>query len=233
MFISLFFTIMFACTFSVHASDNENREISAGEKQKIFERIKALQKDIYSILASVSQEKQLTILKKKMHIEGTVMVAKPNMLRWEILKPEKSITIIDGETMTVYHPEIKEAQVYALSENLIARNIMSFFMAFMSGSLQEMEKKFTVNIFRKDGGLIFILTPLSRIASRYLSSITVYYDEGTGLPRGFETTTPKGDITVTKLMNIRTNPELKPETFKIKLPEDVWITNKFKQNNTQ
>jgi outer membrane lipoprotein-sorting protein len=232
LFPSLLFIILI-CSFPVHASNNVPREISAGEKQKLFERIKALQKDIHSIIASVSQEKQLTILKKKIHTEGTIMVAKPDMLRWEVLKPEKSIIVIDGETMTVYHPEKKEAQVYTLSENLIASNTMSFFVAVLSGSLNEIEKKFTINIFRSDGELIFKLTPLSRIANRYLSSITIYYDEGTGLPQGFETMTPRGDKTVTKLANIRTNPDLKPETFEIKLPEDVWITNKFEQINNQ
>jgi outer membrane lipoprotein-sorting protein len=230
LFLSLFF-ILLVCTFSVHASNNALEEISADEKQKIFEKINAIQKDIHSICASISQEKHLTILKKKMHIEGTVMVAKPNMLRWEILKPEKSITVIDGETMTVYHPEIKEAQVHTLSENLIASNAMGFFIAFMSGSLHEMEKKFTVNILRKDGELIFDLIPLSRMVSRYVSSITIYYDAGTGLPQKFDVLTPKGDKIITKLTNIKTNLELKPETFKIKLPDDVWITNKFEQIN--
>ncbi len=69
-----------------------------------------LHKDMHSIFASVSQEKQLAALKKKVVVEGTVTMAKPNMLKWDVVKPERSVTVIDGETMTVYHPDIKEAQ---------------------------------------------------------------------------------------------------------------------------
>ena len=219
------------CPSHTYASDDSLQVIAGDEQQKIFEKIKTLQRDIHSLHAHVSQEKQLTILKKKLHVEGTVMIAKPNQLRWDVVKPERSITAIDGETITVYHPDKKEAQIRSLSESLIANNTMSFFMAAMNGSLQEIDKNFTVQIFRKDGEIIFKLTPLSSMVGKYLSAVTIHYDEASGLPRGFEMLTPKGDKTITRLTNIKTNPGLKPETFKIKLPDDVWITNKFEHPN--
>jgi outer membrane lipoprotein-sorting protein len=67
--------------------------------------------------------------------------------------------------------------------------------------------------------------------SRYLSAVFIYYDEGTGMPRSFRVTTPKGDETLTKLSNMRLNPALSPETFRLQLPGDVWITNRTEQSN--
>jgi outer membrane lipoprotein-sorting protein len=215
----------------VAVASNDLQELSLDERQKIIEKFKELQKNIHSISALIKQEKHLAVLKKKVLTEGTLAMAKPNMLRWEIVKPEKSITVTDGGAMTVYHPDIKEAQVYSISENLMARNAMSFFPIAMNGSLFDLEKKFSASIFRRDGEIVYILIPLSKAAGRYMSSVTIYYDEATGLPRGFDMTTPKGDTTVTKLTDVRTNPELRPEMFNIKLPADVWITNKFEHNN--
>ncbi|MBI4683897.1 MAG: outer membrane lipoprotein carrier protein LolA [Nitrospirae bacterium] len=227
LFVLLFFIIV----LPAKASSNNLKELSGEEKQKALEKLKSFQKDIHSLVASVSQEKQLVILKKKVNVDAKVTMAKPNMLRWDVTKPDRSITVIDGETMTVYHSDIKEAQVYNLSENLIARNTMSFFATAIGGNLDEMEKKFTVSIFSKDGEIIFKLVPLSGMTKRYLSDIIIYYDEETGFPRGFEVTTPKGERTITKLTNIKINPELKSDTFRIALPDDVWITNRPEQIN--
>ncbi len=227
--ISVFIYLL--TTTYIHASNTIPKEVSADEKHKIFEKIRTLQKDIHSIHASVSQEKQLAALKKKVHVEGTVIMAKPNMLRWDVVRPDRSITVVDGETMTVYHPDIKEAQVYVLSGNFIARNTMSFFTSAMAGDLSEMQKKFSVAIFRNNSKIILELVPLSKMTRRYLAAITIHYDEATGIPQEFEITTPKGDRTVTRLMDIIINPDLKPETFKIELPGDVWITNKQEQNS--
>ncbi|MBI5025659.1 MAG: outer membrane lipoprotein carrier protein LolA [Nitrospirae bacterium] len=222
---------MFLLHNSAIASNNAIREVAAEEKQKIFERLKELQKGIHSMHATVSQEKQLSVLKKKIQLKGTIIMAKPNMLRWEVTMPEKSITVIDGETMTMYHPDVREAQVYNLSEDFVARNTMSFFATAMGGNLNEMEKKFTVTVFCNDGKIVLKLIPLSSIAKKYLSDITVYYDEVTGLPGGFEVTTPKGDRTITKLADIKINPEIRPDTFELKLPANVWITNKVESIN--
>lgn len=225
---SLFYTALFIClvfSTTVEALNNIAQKVSSTERQEIFEKFKELTKDYHSITATVHQEKQLLLLGEKVHIDGFVTMKKPNMLRWDIVKPAKSITVIDGKEMTVYHPEVKEAQVYTLSGNLIARNTMRFFSAALSGSLSELEKSFTINMFREDKKIVLKLIPLSRMARRYLSAIFIYYEEETGLPLGFEMTTPKGDKTVTRLSNLTVNPEIKPGTFKIELPEDVWITN--------
>lgn len=208
------------------AANSPLQEVSVVEKQKILEKFKMLHKDMHSIYASVSQEKQLAALKKKVVVQGTVTMAKPNMLKWDVVKPERSVTVIDGETMTVYHPDIKEAQVYALSENLIARNAMSFFSTAMSGDLAEMEERFSVSIFKNDGEVVFRLVPTSKIVGRYLAAVVIHYDEKTALPKGFEMSTPKGDKTTTRLTNIKVNPDLTPGAFQLKMPLDVWVTNK-------
>ena len=202
------------------------QELSAVERQKILEKFNMLHKNMHSIFASVSQEKQLAALKKKVVVEGTVTMASPNMLKWDVVKPEKSVTVIDGETMTVYHPDIKEAQIYVLSENLIARNAMNFFSTAMSGNLAEMEERFSVSIFKNEDEVVFRLVPTSKIVGRYLAAVVIHYDEKTALPKGFEMSTPKGDKTITRLTNIKVNPDLGPAVFQLKMPLDVWVTNK-------
>jgi outer membrane lipoprotein carrier protein len=222
--IVMLLTVIVFPSFSC-ASDSL-QEVSASERSKILERFSSAHKGMHSIFAAVRQEKQLAALKKKVVVEGTVLMAKPNMLKWDVIKPTRAITVIDGENMTVYHPDIKEAQVYAMSDNLIARNALGFFSTAMSGNLTQMEDKFKVTIFRDDDEIVFKLVPSSKIVGRYIAAVLIHYDQKTALPKGFEMSTPKGDKTVTKLSNIKVNPEIASDTFQLRMPNDVWITNR-------
>ena len=153
----LFSAVMFFCLIfptTIYALSDDGQEVSPADKQKIFEKLKELSKDTYAIIATVNQEKQVVLLKEKISVDGTVTMKKPNMFRWEMVRPGKSITVIDGEEMTVYTPESKEAQVYSLSDNTMARTSMKFLSTTMWGSTAEMEKRFTVKTFRKEGEIV-------------------------------------------------------------------------------
>lgn len=227
LFISLFFLT------PLYAASDTLEEISSADRQKIVDKLKKLADDTQTIAATVNQEKQLFLLKEKVYVNGSVLMKKPNMFRWDLVKPDKSIMVIDGERMTIYHPDTKEAQVFGLSGNLIASNTVKFFTTTLWGSLPEIEKKFLVTMFRKDSEIVFKLVPRSKIVGRYLSSLLIYYDKETGVPQGFEMITPKGEKTITRLSNIKINPEIKADLFKLKLPEDVCITNNQEQQQNE
>ena len=103
---------------------------------------------------------------------------------------------------------------------------MSFFSTAVSGDLAEMEERFSVSIYKNEDEVVFRLVPTSKIVGRYLAAVIIHYDEKTALPKGFEMLTPKGDKTITRLTNIKVNPDLGPAAFQLKMPLDVWVTNK-------
>lgn len=127
----------------------------------------------------------------------------------------------------MYHPLAKEAQVYELAENIIASNTINFFSSSFNASLEELEKKFFLVVYRVPENVVFELRPKSKIISKFITSIHICYDEKNGLPSEFEITGAKGDITHTRLREIAVNPELGAKSFTLVLPEDVWITNKI------
>jgi len=217
--------LAFLCVFSsiFAMSADASPRTSLLEKNDILEMIKEKHKNMRAIQAVVYQEKHLTALKEPVHIEGTVILEKPGMLRWESLIPEKSITIINRNTIQVYYPDEKVAEIHKLSDNFIARNTMVFFSSVMWGDMEDMEKRFAVSMSRDNGELRIQLEPHSRIVSRYLSSIIIHYDGLTGMPRGFEVTTPKGDKTVTRIEALTVNPDIAADAFTLNLPPDVRI----------
>ncbi|HDY86576.1 MAG TPA: outer membrane lipoprotein carrier protein LolA [bacterium] len=208
--------------------DSSLKSISS-EKHAILESIKKKHKKTHSIKASVYQEKNLMALNKPVHVQGSVILEKSGMLRWEAVTPEKSIMIINRKTITMYYPDAKEAEIRRLSDNFIAQNTMSFFSSVMWGALDEMEKRFAVDISYNNDEVIVELTPLSKMVSRYLSSVIIFYNKQNGMPQGFEVKTPKGDRTITKLADIEVDPDINSDTFKLKIPADVIVRDFTKQ----
>lgn len=222
---ALLLALVCVCAPACAAAEAPRQELTPEEKHYALKKIRDTQKDIRAIAASVTQEKRLATLKKLIVTEGTIVVARPSMLRWDIQKPERTITVLDGKTMTVYRPGAREAQMYHLSEHAIARNSAAFFATAMSGDFDELERKFNVRLFRSGGDIVFSLEPVG-IAVRYIASITIAYSESTGLPRVIELITPKGDRIKTTLSRVRINPTLKDDAFSLPLPQDVRVTNR-------
>lgn len=231
--ISIFILVLLGCFAggTVAAAEAVRPELSPDERYYALKKIRDAQKDITSMTAQILQEKRLAALKKTLVTEGTITLSKPALLRWDVMKPERTVTVLDTETMTVYRPRTKEAQVYPLSEHMIARNSAAFFATAMSGDFDELERKFNVRVTRAGRDIVFDLEPVG-IAVRYITSVSITYDGTTGLPRAFELITPKGDRIKTSLSRVRTNPDIASDTFKVNLPSDVRITNRTESRTT-
>jgi len=84
--------------------------LDSGGRAALLKEIKERQGSIEAISLSIHQTRDLALLEKPLEIEGRVILKRPNLLRWETTAPERSITVIGVETMTVYRPEEKEGQ---------------------------------------------------------------------------------------------------------------------------
>ncbi len=220
--ISLIFLLFLISIYSLADSGDVNLE-SVNGNRNVIDIIKGKHRDTESIRAVVHQIKQLVTLKEPVNVEGTIIVRKPSMLRWETYAPERSITVIDGKTVTMYYPIAKEAEIYKLTDNLIASNTISFFKSIMWGALDDMEKRFALNVFEDIDEFIIELVPHSKMISKHLSSIMIYYDKQTGMPKEFVVKTPNGSKTITRIEDIEINPKISADTFKLNLMPDVVV----------
>ncbi len=224
--VHLILSFLLVLLTAVTVSGNSSHMAASINNSEIFEKIRNSHRNTHSIKATVYQEKNLRALNRPVHVKGTVILKKPGMLRWEALSPEKSITVINRKTITRYYPDSREADIRSLSDNFITRNTMTFFSSVMWGALEKMDKRFRVDISGEEGTLTVTLTPLSKMVSRYLSSIIIFYNEKNGMPQGFEVSTPAGDRTVTRLEDVEMDAVISDDTFRLKLPPNV-VVNDF------
>lgn len=202
-------------------AESLGKPLHAKEMAEAVNRLKDIQKDIDVISATIYQRKKNLLLKKDVETKGTITMKKPNLLYWDITKPDRRIRIIDGKNMWVYQPDLKEARRYILSEQFALMQTMNFLSSTMNMSIKEMEKNFDIAVYNHDGNLIFEMKPKSSIVALYLTAIHIWYKEGEGVPHKFEVIGKNGDTAVTEFTDVALNPSIKENLFHFDAPADV------------
>lgn len=228
----LFYFLVFSVYFNPFAfADNvgdiifPGKPLDAREIAKTVNRIKDIQKGIDSISAAIYQKKKNPLLKKEILTEGTIVLKKPNLLFWDVTKPERISIIVDGKIMWVYHPDLKEAQKYVLSEQFMARQTMEFFLSALTMSFEETGKRFDIAAYNSDDSFVFAMKPKSGMVRKYLSDVYIWYKHNEGIPYKFEVIGKNENTTVTELKDIKLNPPVNENIFRFDAPEGVVITN--------
>lgn len=209
-------------------SANTVKEI-VSEKQRdlLIRELQRREKEIKTFTAGVIQKKKLRLLSKTIVSRGQVILKRPLRFKWIISSPEKTVAVLNNNIFTVYHPDKKEAQVYDIKGDFIVHKTVSFFEAFMLGDIKKIQKDFDLKIFTNNNELLFRLFPKNNIAKRYVSYIEVKYMRDNGIPLEMILKTPKGDTTTTIFKNQKINVPIQDKIFNLKLPSDVWITNRL------
>lgn len=194
------------------------------ERAQAIERLQARQREVQSFRAAVVQRKRHPLLKGEVATEGTLLVRRPNRLRWEMTTPERLIVAIDEQALLIYRPDRKEAERRDLRDDFGARTAMEFLAAGMSFDVAEMEKRFQVDLYREDGRLSLVLTPRSRWVARAIASVTITQADGDALPRQIVVLGQKGERTDTTLTHVVLNPPLAEDAFTLRLGPEVRVT---------
>ncbi|MFQ5585989.1 MAG: outer membrane lipoprotein carrier protein LolA [Thermodesulfobacteriota bacterium] len=178
---------------------------------------------IDSMVMTVHQRKTTALLEEDIETSGTVFLKKPNLLRWEVEKPEKAVVVVDGEVMWQYRPKTNKAYKRLLSHDVKARDTMRFLASVMSLSIGDISKRFSTSVYRENEKTVLALRPKSRIVAKYLKSVFIWYREHDGIPVRFIMEGRDGSTTTTEFTNIKVNTGIDDDTFRLALPEGVWV----------
>jgi outer membrane lipoprotein-sorting protein len=209
---------------SAGAAPAEN-QIQAEERTQILDKIRERQRDITTVRATVVQKRRHPLLKAEAISEGTLQFQRPNRVRWEVTKPERTIIAIDGHTLVTYHPDRREAERRDLRDDFGTRAAIEFFTSGMSLAVAELEKRFQVDLYREGGRLLLLLTPRSRWVAQAVASVAIYQQEDDGVPRQIVIFGQKGDQTETTLTNVIVNSKFPEDTFTLRLGPEVRVTD--------
>jgi len=209
---------------SARAAPAEN-QIQGEERVQILDRVRERQRDIVTVRATVVQRRRHPLLKAEAISEGTFQFQRPNRVRWEVNKPERTIIVIDGYTLVTYHPDRREAERRDLRDDFGTRAAIEFFTSGMSLAVPELEKRFQVDLYRDNGRLLLLLTPKSRWVAQAVASVAIYQQEADAVPRQIVIVGQNGDRTETTLTHVVINSRFPEDTFTLRLGPEVQVTD--------
>lgn len=198
--------------------------VPEAERARWFDKARERQKGIEGLEATVVQRRRHPSLKGEQVSEGTLLYRKPALLRWEVVRPDRMIVVMDGRTLTTYHPARKEAERKFLTDSLATRAAVEFLTVGMAPSLPELERRFHVELLRGEGYFVLKLLPRGKWLSRAVSSISIDHPEEGGTPRRIVVQGAGGDWTETRFTSVVTNPAFPPDAFALRLGPDVNVT---------
>jgi chaperone LolA len=205
--------------------------IQGQERVQLLDKLRERMRDVTTLQATVVQRKRHPLLKAEAVSEGTLLFKRPNQLRWEVDRPERTIIVIDGRTLLVYHPDRKEAERRDLRADFGSRAAVEFLTAGMSLDVAEMEKRFQVDLYRESGKLVLRLTPRSQLVAQAIASVDIYQGEEDAVPWQIVVVGQKGDRTETTLTRVIINPQFREDPFSLRLDPEVRVTDVGKTVN--
>ncbi len=140
---------------------------------------------------------------------GRVQIMRPGRFRWEYRQPDAQLILADGEKLWIYDSELEQATVKTIETALGAAPIM-----LLTGE-RPLADEFEIKPIERREGLEWVkLRP--KVQDTEFNRVILGLDKE-GVKRMI-LHDQFGQTTVIRLLNVRTNAELSPDTFKFDPP---------------
>jgi outer membrane lipoprotein-sorting protein len=199
--------------------------LAGEERVRALQRLQARQREVAALRATVVQRKRHPLLKNEVVIEGGLLVKRPDHVRWEMTRPERTIVVIAGHSLLVYHPDRGEAERRDARDDFGSRAAAEFLATGVGLALDDLEKRFRVDVYRDGGQLTLRLTPKSSWIAKAIAEVAITQDDDGALPRRIVVVGAKGERTETALTDVILNPPLADDAFALRLGPDVRVAD--------
>lgn len=133
--------------------------------------------NVVSWSAEVRQTRKLKSVARPLVTSGRVWFRAPNLFRWELGQPARTVAIREPTRLVLLYPRLKRAEVYSLDENSQGpwRSSLTLLEAGFPASREQLEAQFNIVNLSTDppGELLLHLQPKSDLARRWVTRVDV------------------------------------------------------------
>lgn len=189
----------------------------AMESQAVLTEIQNRYEKTHDLEASFIQEYIGKVMRQPQQSEGKVYFKKRGMMRWDYKIPDQKL-ISDGKTLWLYQPEEKQVFVYPAEEM-----IKEFGFLAGVGDLRRDFKLLHPQEVAPEKDNTYVLELAPRETHPAVSRISLRVDQKTYYIVQVDVIDGLGNVTRTRLTEIRTNQGLPDSFFQFKIPPGVEV----------
>jgi outer membrane lipoprotein carrier protein len=178
------------------------------------------QEDLRSVQADFTQTRALRALRSPIATPGRMWFSAPDLLRWELGEPAKTIVLRKGDTYYLIQPAKKKAERYK-AENMAKKGgpmgfaMMTFPLAKDFPDFNRQFETLAVNV--TDNHCHLAILPRDAQARKMLEAIKLDFDTASGHLLAFEMTTRDGSAMRSEFSNVRVNQKIDRRVFEYDL----------------
>ncbi len=190
---------------------------------RLVERVKYEQNRIETIQARLVQHLTSELLLEPQVSRGWFRFRPPDALRWEFVEPEPLVIAMNGDVATTWYVDLGTAKVTDVGN--LSEQVLTYLGP--AGSLETLMKYFTVQVEfpEQEGDPYYLhLTADYRRVEKYATTIDIWIDRESYLPRRFNVVHASGDERLIELEDMVLNEPIDDEVFILSLPDDVEVT---------
>ena len=166
-----------------------------------------------TIIASFTQDKEMSILDEKLRSSGSFYFKKEKMLRWEYTRPYSYIIVINNDRITI-RDDSKTSQFD--TRNKVFSEVNKIIVGSIRGTLLSDEANFSATFAETSSSWVVKLVPLTEGLKGTLSGITLWFDKKDFSVGKLEMAEVTGDRTVITFTEKRFNEPIADEKFSVK-----------------
>jgi len=185
-------------------------------------RLQASYEQTTSLKADFVQDTYSRMSRRKKSGSGTVVLAKPGLMRWDYLQPDRQVMVCDGKTISMYFARERQMVVTEASQYLESDVMYSFFAG--NGDIVRDFDIFPPDDDERDPmpGSVQIKA-IPKNGHNQVDVIDLWVDTVTGLLTRIAVTDKFGSVTDIRFANIRRNEKVDKAIFTYTPPEGTEI----------
>ncbi len=217
---------------TIAAAAQEGKPAPAGGPglQSVLDKMDAAAANFRSLQANFVWDQFTSVVSEHNIQKGTIYFRRTakneTEMAAEVNDPGKKYVVFSGGKVRMYEPNLNRVTEYNAGKN--RADVESFLVLGFGGRGHDLEKAYDVNFAGSEtvdgiNTAKLQLTPKAARVKNMFSQITLWIDPARGISVQQQFTEPSGDYRLAKYTNIKMNPRLSDDVFRLKTPPGVEV----------
>jgi outer membrane lipoprotein-sorting protein len=189
-----------------------DRMTSAADKAGVFARISRPVSGIKTLAGAFRQERRLAMLARPAVSTGRFYCMKPDKLRWELINPEPSGFLVNGDLAKQWKGKEGPSDAFETKQNPLIKLIVDQIFAWTTADLKWLEQRYSINVVQDDP-IVLKLVPRSSKEKQYIDHLRISFEPGTNYVHVVYILEKGGDSTRIEFFDLVINGQLQPGLF--------------------